>query len=98
MISLRVFLFSPISPMPSTRGSIEELGDELDHLARQRDVLGLLGVDAEPGVMLDAVLGGTLRLDIDQVPEVVGEADADERSNPAQNAGSETATTPARAM
>ena len=34
---------------------VEELGDHRDHLARQRDVLGLLGVDAEPAVMLDAV-------------------------------------------
>ena len=36
-------------------GPVEELGDHRDHLARQRDVLGLLGVDAQPAVMLDAV-------------------------------------------
>ena len=35
-------------------GLVEELGDHGDHLARQRDVLGLLGVDAQPGVVLDA--------------------------------------------
>ena len=48
--SLRVFLFRPISPMPRTFGLVEELGDHRDDLARQGDVLGLLGVDAQPAV------------------------------------------------
>jgi len=52
--SLRVFLFSPISPMPRTPDSSRKLGDHRDHLPRQRDVLGLLGVDAQPASMLDA--------------------------------------------
>src|SRR5581483_26186 len=37
-------------------------------------VLGLLGVDAEPGVVPDAELGGALRLELGQVAEVVAEA------------------------
>ncbi len=55
-------------------GPIEELGDHGDHLAGQLDVLGLLGVDAQPGVMADAELGGPFRLDLGQVAEVVAEA------------------------
>src|SRR5262249_44100750 len=43
-------------------------------LARQVDVLGLLGVDAQPAEMADAELGGTPGLYLDQVPEVIAEA------------------------
>ena len=72
--SLRVFLFRPISPMPRTSGAVEKLGDHRDHLARKRDILGLLGVDAEPGVMLDAVSGGPLRLVLGQLAKIVAKA------------------------
>jgi hypothetical protein len=61
-----------------------------DDLARQRDVLGLLGVDAEPRSSADAVERRPLRLDLGEVAEVVAEALGVPRSNPAQNAGSET--------
>ena len=53
---------------------VEELGDQRDDLARQRDVLGLLGVDAQPGVVLDAELRGALRLDLGEMAEVIAEA------------------------
>ena len=53
---------------------VEELGDQGDDLARQRDVLGLLGVDAQPAVVADAELGGPLRLDLGEVAEVIAEA------------------------
>ena len=59
---------------PQHAGPVEELGDHRDHLARQRDVLGLLGVDAEPAVVLDAVERGPLRLVLGQLAEVVAEA------------------------
>ena len=45
-----------------------------DHFARQADVLGLLGVDAQPGVVLDAVPGGPLRLELGELAEVVAKA------------------------
>ena len=43
-------------------------------LARQRDVLGLLGVDAQPAVVGDAVLRGPFRLHFREMMEVVPEA------------------------
>ena len=49
---------------------VEQRGDELDHLARQLDVLGFLGVDAEPAVVVDAVLRGALRLEVGELLEV----------------------------
>jgi len=54
-------------------GPIEELRNEGDDLARQADVLGLLGVDAQPGVVLDAELGGAFGLELGQMAEVVAE-------------------------
>ena len=60
--------------MPSTFGLLQILGDDGDDLARQLDVLGLLGVDAQPGVMADAELGGPLRLDLGEMAEVIAEA------------------------
>ena len=55
-------------------GLVEEFGDEGDHFARQGDVFGLLGVDAEPAVVADAEQGGAFRLDFGEVAEVVAEA------------------------
>ena len=40
----------------------------------RRDVLGLLGVDAQPGVVADAELRCTLRLDFGEVAEVIAKA------------------------
>ena len=40
----------------------------------RRDVLGLLGVDAQPGVVADAELGGPFRLDLGEVAEVIAKA------------------------
>ncbi len=54
--SFFVFLFSPISPIPSTLGDFEKLGNHRDHFARQFDVLRFLRVDAQPSEMLNAVL------------------------------------------
>ena len=55
-------------------GRVEELGDHGDHLARQADVLGLLGVDAQPGVMPHAVPAGPLGLELGQLAEVIAKA------------------------
>ena len=55
-------------------GLVEELGDDGDDFARQLDVLGFLGVDAQPGVMADAELGGPLRLDLGEMAEVIAKA------------------------
>ena len=55
-------------------GLVEELGDHRDDFARERDVLRFLGVDAQPGVMLDAAPAGALRLELGELPEVVAEA------------------------
>ena len=52
--SFRVFLLRPISPMPSTLGLSRNSGIMAITSRDRRDVLGLLGVDAQPGVMLDA--------------------------------------------
>ena len=53
---------------------IEEVGDEIDDLPCEDRILRLLGVDAEPGVVGDAVLGGPLRFGVGQDGEVVEEA------------------------
>ena len=50
---------------------VEKLRDHRDHFARQRDVLRLLGVDAQPGEMLNAVPAGPLRLERRELLEVV---------------------------
>ena len=52
----------------------EELRDELDDLAREDRVLRLLRIDAEPGVVADAVLRRPLRLEVGELAEVVVEA------------------------
>ena len=74
VISLRVFLFKPNLADAQHAGMIEQRGNQLDHLAAQRHVLGFLGVDAEPAIVVDAVAGGALGLDFHQVAEIVGEA------------------------
>jgi hypothetical protein len=62
VISFLEFLLSPISPMPRTPGLSRNSRDEVDHLAGEGGVLGFLGVDAEPAVVVDAVRGGALGL------------------------------------
>ncbi len=84
--------------MPSTVGRSRNFGMPREHLARQLAVVRLLRVHAEPGVVLDAVLRGALRLELGELPEVVLDALAVLRSHPAQNAGSVTATQPVSAI
>ena len=55
-------------------GPIEKLRDGGDHLARQRNVLSLLGVDAQPAHVVDTELGGTRRLDLREMTKVVDES------------------------
>src|SRR3954451_19283798 len=50
---------------------IKVVGNDGNDLARQTDVLRLLGVDAEPAIVPNAELRGPLRLDLDKVPEVI---------------------------
>src|SRR5439155_20357448 len=53
---------------------VEKLGDEGDDFAGEGDVLRLLGVDAQPGVMADAELRSPLRFELGEMAEVVAEA------------------------
>src|SRR5262249_49245263 len=53
---------------------VEVVGDDGDDLAGEADVLGLLGVDAQPAEVADAELGGAFGLDLGEVAEVVAEA------------------------
>ncbi len=53
---------------------VEELRDALQHLARQLAVVRFLRVHRHPGVVLDAVLRGALRLELGELAEVVLEA------------------------
>ena len=55
-------------------GLVEKLGQQGDHLAGEGDVFGLLGVDADPGVVANAVVGRAFRLPLGELPEVVVEA------------------------
>ena len=85
--------------MPSTFGGVEVARDPAQHLARERAVLALLGVQAQPGVVRDAVCGGALRLEVGELAEVVLEAvGAAGGRKPAQKAGSVTATQPVSAI
>ncbi len=67
-------LVQPDLADPKHAGPVEELGDHGDHLARQSDVLGLLGIDAQPRVVRDAVGGGAAGLVVGQLAEVVAES------------------------
>ena len=53
---------------------IEEFRKLAHHLAGEGDVLGLLGVHAEPAVVADAILGAPLRLPFRELAEVVVKA------------------------
>ena len=55
-------------------GAVEKLGQQGDHFAGEGDVFGLLGVDAHPSIVADAVVGGALRLPLGELAEVVVEA------------------------
>ncbi len=72
--SFRLFLFSPISPMPSNVGPVEELGDDGQHFLRQREVLGLLRIEAEPRIVRQAVTRGPLRLVLGELAKVIVKA------------------------
>ncbi len=67
---LGVFVQSDLTD-PQHAGTIEELRDHRDDFARQRDVLGFLGVDAQPTVMLDAKLSRSFGVDRGELFEVI---------------------------
>ena len=52
-------------------GAVDEFGDHGDHFPRQRDVLGFLGVDAQPGVMLNPRPAGPRRFEFGQLAKVI---------------------------
>ena len=52
-------------------GLVEEFWDQGDDIRGQRDVLGLLGVDAQPCEMRQAKFRGPLRLVLGQLAEVI---------------------------
>ena len=56
---------------PENPRLVEKLGDQRDHRAGELDILGLLGVDAKPGLMVDPVQGGPLPFKADQLAKVV---------------------------
>ncbi len=88
----------PISPMPSTVGRSRNFGIRCSTSRDSSRLSDSFGFIAEPRVVLDAVLRGAPRLELRQLPEVVLEAVAALRSQPAQNAGSVTATHPVSAI
>jgi len=51
--------------------TVEELRNQGDDVFGQLDVLGFLGIDAEPGKMGEAEPGGALRLVFGELPEIV---------------------------
>ena len=59
---------------PEHIGSGQELGDHGDDFARERHILRLFGIDAQPCVVLDSVLGGPLGFELRQLTKVVSEA------------------------
>ena len=67
-------LVEPDFADPQHAGAVEELRDHRDHLTRQRDVLGLFGVDAQPGEMLNAKPPRPLRLERGELLEIVAKA------------------------
>jgi histidinol dehydrogenase len=48
--------------------------NQLDHLPRQLHVFRFLGIDANPAVMIDPILGGSERFHLREKPKVIGEA------------------------
>jgi hypothetical protein len=58
---------------PEHGRAVEKFGDEGDHLAGQGEVVGLLGVHTDVGVVADEVLGRAFGLEGGQVGEVVVE-------------------------
>ena len=53
------------------RRAIQKLRDKCHHLACKHRIVSLLRVDAQPTIMLDAVLRRTLRFVVGQLPEVI---------------------------
>ena len=60
--------------MPRTLGRSEELRDEGEHVVGEFHVLGFLGIDAEPGEMRQAELGGAFGFVLGELAEVVAKA------------------------
>ncbi len=52
-------------------GPIQELGDHRDHLARQFHIFSFFGIDAQPGVMRDSVVGGAGAFKFSELAKVV---------------------------
>ena len=53
--------------------AFEEIGNDREHFSSETKILRFLGVDAEPGMVGDAVLRGSCRFGFGQSPEVVVE-------------------------
>ena len=66
----RIFIESNLADAEHAR-TIEKLWDERDDFAREDGIFRFLRIDAEPGVMSNAVLRGALGLEVGELPEVV---------------------------
>ena len=66
----RIFV-QPDFANPKHSLSFEKFRDERDDIAREFDIFGLLGVDAEPAIVRKAELGCALGLVFGQLAEVV---------------------------
>ena len=69
----RVLVEADLADAEHRRG-LQEFRDQREDVGGERHVFGFLGVDAQPGVMRQAVLGGALGLMLRQLAEVVVEA------------------------
>src|SRR5262249_50814225 len=69
---LRVLVQPDLADAQDAR-MVEELGDHLDDLPRELDVLRLLGIDAEPGAVLDLVEPRPVPFELDELAEVIPE-------------------------
>src|SRR5882762_3571356 len=56
------------------RRAVEKFRNPLQHFAREFAVVGFLRIHGEPGVMLDAILSGSARLEAGKLPEVILDA------------------------
>ena len=52
-------------------GAIQKIGNQIEDFTRELDVVGFLGIDAQPCVMPDSILGSTFRFGFGQLPKIV---------------------------
>lgn len=55
-------------------GTFEQRGNEMEDVLGERDVFGFFGVDAKPGVVLEAKFGGALGFVFGELAEVIVES------------------------